>query len=698
MTTALVCSFGGGVFVRISSCNEFGCCAKLPGPNSWRRVGVSARCGQPVCSLQTSLRGFPEARDGAGNGSSESEVHTGKGVRSRELPHIQTLRELPREELFAKVVLVRFDSTILLQDEIKSGDESVYDAVFTIRYLHEAGAKVVLVSDWSSKVNPKVTSAQSVAGILSSILRLKVSPTQSSFSYTPSSVKRYDDVEVVLLENLHKCKGELANFYEFSQQLSAGVDIFVNDAFSQSHKILASTVGITGSCYASVAGFHFEESLNKLKKAAISNCRPYFAIIGGDNFLNKSDALHCLASECDGLVFVGMMSFQVMHALGFHVPPSLVDHNSLEEVKILVQTASSRRIPIICPKDFWCVSSHHPQQLGLVRDHELFEDLIPIDIGPESLEKINTLLIKCEKLLWIGPVRFKQPTRDVRGTTKLVYMLDQLFQQKCDVTVVGSESCKAVVEESVCASLYRMFENATVVWEYLAGRKLPAVMALDRAWSSEIDWQTIYADAVHPLVVDIGSGNGKFLFGMAENRKDFNFLGLENNERLVPRCLHSVHQSRMKNIHFIAANATSTFRSIISSYPGDLILVTISCPNPDFNKPEHRWRMLQRSLVEAVADLLNPGGKVFLQSDIEDVALRMRGQFLEYGNGKLIPVGNQDEATGHGEWLKENPFGVHSDWEQHVMDRGDPMYRLMLYKPEESTPSVQPEVHDAFKF
>lgn len=92
--------------------------------------------------------------------------------------------------------------------------------------------------------------------------------------------------------------------------------------------------------------------------------------------------------------------------------------------------------------------------------------------------------------------------------------------------------------------------------------------------------------------------------------------------------------------------------------------------------------MIQRSLIEAIADLLASEGKVFLQSDVEEVALRMRKQFLEEGKGKLDVLRDDDgdialTSTG---WLKENPFGLRSDWERHVIARGAPMYRLMLIK------------------
>jgi len=87
------------------------------------------------------------------------------------IPHIQTLREFPREELFGKVVMVRFDSNTLLKQECNQKNQSDFNALFTIKYLHEAGAKVVLVSDW--KTNPSELCAKSVAGtFLKAFLKL----------------------------------------------------------------------------------------------------------------------------------------------------------------------------------------------------------------------------------------------------------------------------------------------------------------------------------------------------------------------------------------------------------------------------------------------------------------------------------------------------------------------------------------------
>ncbi|KAF8042701.1 hypothetical protein BT93_A1130 [Corymbia citriodora subsp. variegata] len=594
------------------------------------------------------------------------------------LPYIQTLGKFPKEELEDKVVMVRFDSAILLQEDQDHTVQSNLNAHLTIKYLLEARVRIVLVSDWNGEINSKFPDLQSVAEHLSLVLGVNVVPSHC-LSHKSPLTEALEKMRVLLLENLSEFKEEVCNSLEFAQTLSSGVDIFVNDSFSQSHKVLASTVGVTRFCCSSVAGFYFEESLRKLKNAVESDKRPHIAIIGGTNFSNKAAALCSLASVCDGMVFVGMMSFQIMHALGLLVPLNNLELGATKEASELVQVAQNKNIPILYPKDFWCLNENVPNQLELFPAHALSKGWMPVDIGPRTLDEIKTLLKKSKKATWIGPVKFKSCHLPAIGARKLACIFNELSQSDCDVTIVGSVARKTMTDESISVAAFSVIENASVWWEFLKGRKLPGVMALDRAYPSDIDWKSVYSEPAQPLVVDIGSGNGLFLLGMAKRWKHLNFLGLEINEKLVRRCLTAVHQSNLKNGYFIATNATSTFRSIVSGYPGELILVSIQCPNPDFNKPEHRWRMLQKSLVEAVADLLIPNGKVFLQSDIKAVAVRMKEQFLRYGKGKLSILQAQDTSINSG-WLEENPFGIKSDWEQHVLDRGAPMYRLMLLK------------------
>ncbi|KAM3685692.1 hypothetical protein ACB098_11G140000 [Castanea mollissima] len=206
----------------------------------------------------------------------------------------------------------------------------------------------------------------------------------------------------------------------------------------------------------------------------------YAMQIGGGNFFDKAAALHFLASRCDGLVFVGKISFQIMHELGVSVPLSFVEHGALKEALDIVQFAHNRDIQILYPKDFWCKNDCLLGKLELFPAHSILDGWVPVDLGPMSLDEINSLLTECKKVMWIGPVKFSNSSQHTNGASKLAQMLDLLSQSNCDLTVIGNMACKVIMQESSSISEINMLENASVVWEFLKGRKLPGVTALDR--------------------------------------------------------------------------------------------------------------------------------------------------------------------------------------------------------------------------
>lgn len=598
--------------------------------------------------------------------------------RSTSYLHVQTLRSFPIEKLYGEVVLLRLDSVLLL-DPLGLCSLPLKRTLSTIKYLYKAGGKVLLVTSWDpvlQSVNPVLKSTESFADYMSSLLQVKVIPVNGVPCLTSCKKEEWVQNDIILFENLLNFRGENANCNDFSQKLASGAAIFVNDSFSLSHKIRASTVGITRFCYASLAGFHFEEELMQLLKINDTARRPYIAIIGGSNFLRKAPALHLLASQCDGLFLVGKLSFQIMNGLGIPVSSRLIEKNASKEVLQLIEIAHNRNIPIYYPTDLWCLNSNNNEQLEIFDSAELLSGLsslgwTPVDIGPSTLERISSLPSSYKKILWIGPTSFDLTEEFSVGATQLGQILNKASHNSCDVILVGSAACKAVKGISDSSSQYTAFENESIVWEFLKGRILPGIAALDKSYPYQIPWDDVFSDTKQPLFVDIGSGNGLFLFQMARNWEGSNFLGLEMNEKLVVRCLQDVASAGKRNLYFLSTNATSTFRSIVSSYPGQLTLVAIQCPNPDFNKEQNRWRMVRRMLVEAVADLLQVNGKIYLQSDVESVLLGMKEQFISHGKGQLVV-----DSDGR----MENPFGVVSDWERHVLARGAPMYRTMLRK------------------
>ncbi|KAF0898786.1 hypothetical protein E2562_011865, partial [Oryza meyeriana var. granulata] len=596
--------------------------------------------------------------------------------------HVQSVRNFPIEKLHGEVVLVRLDSELLC-DPLGPSSLSLERTLSTIKYLYKAGAKVLLVTSWVpvlQSVNPVLKSTETFADYISSLLQVKVVPVNGVPGLASFKPEKWMQNGIILFENLLNFKGENANCSDFSQKLASGAAIFVNDSFSLSHKMLASTVGITRFCHASLAGFHFEEELMQLRKITDTTRRPYIAIIGGSNFLRKAPALKLLASLCDGLFFVGKLSFQIMNGFGMPVPSCFLEKNVTKEVLQLIKIAHNRNIPIYYPTDIWCLNNknNNHEKLEILDSAELLSGWTPADIGPSTLEKISSLIPLYKKVLWTGPTGYDLTEEFSVGTAQLGRILDKAIRSSCDVILVGRAACKAVKGIPESSSKYTALTNASVVWEFLKGRTLPGIAALDKSYPYQIPWNAVFSDPEQPLVVDFGSGNGLFLFQMARNWEGSNFLGLEMNAKLVIRCLRDVTSVDKRNLYFVSTNATSTFRSIVSSYPGHLTLVTIQCPNPDFNKEQNRWRMVRRMLVEAIADLLQTNGKVYLQSDVESVLLGMKEQFMTYGKGRLVVDG--DASAGGGGGQMENPFGVASDWERHVLARGAPMYRTMLRK------------------
>ncbi|XP_022146903.1 uncharacterized protein LOC111015991 [Momordica charantia] len=196
------------------------------------------------------------------------------------------------------------------------------------------------------------------------------------------------------------------------------------------------------------------------------------------------------------------------------------------------------------------------------------------------------------------------------------------------------------------------------------------------------NWNEVFKDPTLPLMVDIGSGSGRFLLWLAKRHLDMrNFLGLEIRHKLVKRADIWVKELGLSNVHFMFANATISFKQIISSYPGPLMLVSILCPDPHFKKRHHKRRVVQKPLVESIVDSLTPGGQVLIQSDVLEVAVDMRLWFdSEADVLKHIDVLDPSVLCDEDGWLLNNPMGIRTEREIHAESEGAKIYRRMYQK------------------
>lgn len=183
-------------------------------------------------------------------------------------------------------------------------------------------------------------------------------------------------------------------------------------------------------------------------------------------------------------------------------------------------------------------------------------------------------------------------------------------------------------------------------------------------------WEKIFANPAQPLHLDIGCGRGHFLLGMAQQQPDWNFLGLEIREPLVEQANLWCVEAGLTNLHFIFCNVNTSLNGLLQSLPADVLhRVSVQFPDPWFKKRHQKRRVIQPDVVEMLVHHLAPQGAVFLQSDVEAVAIEMCDRFQEHPG-----------LQRQGGWLTDNPLPVPTERERSTLLRGEPVYRALFSK------------------
>ena len=184
------------------------------------------------------------------------------------------------------------------------------------------------------------------------------------------------------------------------------------------------------------------------------------------------------------------------------------------------------------------------------------------------------------------------------------------------------------------------------------------------------NWEKIYAQPTKPLHLDIGCARGEFLLSMAQLQPDWNFLGLEIREPLVEQANVKVLELGLSNLHYLFGNANNSLEALLDSLgKGILQRVTIQFPDPWLKKRQAKRRVVQPELVDTLAHYLGDGGVVFIQSDIEAVAVEMCDRFNSH------PAFHRQ---GNDTWLATNPLPVPTEREISTLSRGEPVYRALF--------------------
>ncbi len=184
------------------------------------------------------------------------------------------------------------------------------------------------------------------------------------------------------------------------------------------------------------------------------------------------------------------------------------------------------------------------------------------------------------------------------------------------------------------------------------------------------EWAKVYAEPFLPLHLDVGSAGGHFLLQMAEKSRNWNFLGLEIRQPLVERANRWKDERGLCNLYFFAGHANVVLKPLLESLPiGVLQYVSINFPDPWFKKRHHKRRLVNPEFVQILATYIHPGGKVFVQTDIQELHENIYETFT-----------NNPHFEVEGTQLEQNPFGIMTEREISVLRLGRYVYRTIFIR------------------
>ena len=380
-----------------------------------------------------------------------------------------------------KRILLRVDINVPLQDGKDTDESRIKKVVPIIKEFINKKAKVVLISHLGrpkGKIDKKL-SLKPIAHILEKLLNSKVYFADES--YGPKIVDMSNKIkpkEVLLLENIRFNKQEETNDASFSKELAKTGDVYVNEAFSCSHKAHASVCEITKHID-SYAGKLLSKEVNVINMITNKAKKPVSCIIGGSKISTKIGVLSNLAEKMQNIVIVGAMANNFIKYKGYNIGKSLFEKDHANLVNDIIKNCETNNCKLVVPEDV-IVAKNYKSDSELKSLNKINDTDIILDIGRNTVKKIYNIIDESNTVLWNGPAGYFELDKFSEGSSNIAKKITENTKNKSLTSIAGGGDTVAAINKSGCSDGFTYISTAGGAFlELLEGKILPGIKVLE---------------------------------------------------------------------------------------------------------------------------------------------------------------------------------------------------------------------------
>lgn len=380
-----------------------------------------------------------------------------------------------------KRIILRVDLNVPMLEGNVTDKSRINKVIPVIKEFITKKAKVIIISHLgrpNGKIDEKL-SLKPIAPILENLLNSKVYFSNESYGPTPiDKSNKIKSGEVLLLENIRFNKGEEANEVNFAKELAKAGDIYVNEAFSCSHRAHASVCEITKHIN-SYAGKLLSEEVNVINLLTNNAKKPVSCIIGGSKISTKIGILSNLVKKMQTIVIVGAMANNFIKHKGHNIGKSLFEKNQENLLKDIIKKCEINNCKLIIPEDV-IVAKSFESEAKLKSLNKIDETDIILDIGENTVNKIYNIIDQSKTILWNGPAGYFEIEKFSTGSNKIAKKITENTKSKSLTSIVGGGDTVAAINKFGCSAGFTYVSTAGGAFlELLEGKILPGIKALE---------------------------------------------------------------------------------------------------------------------------------------------------------------------------------------------------------------------------